>query len=155
LEPVERIAGGGYRIGIAHGRRERARQAEGLLPFLRREASVARREGEAVRVPHRRHRPDLDRDVQVADETSDHGELLRVLLAEVGTLRPDEVEQLQADGGDAAEVAGPGRALGSGLAGIDPGGEARWVELLGRRREHDVDSFRRRDLEVALLVTRV
>ena len=34
------------------------------------------------------------------------GHLLRVLLAEVGDVRPDHVEQLRDDGADAGEVAG-------------------------------------------------
>ena len=38
-------------------------------------------------------------------------DLLRVLLAEVRALRPDDVEELEADGRDAAEVAGPELAL--------------------------------------------
>ena len=131
------------------------RQAEGALPLLRRETAVARREGEAVGVAHRRDDADLHGDVQVADEPPDHGDLLRILLAEVRALRVNEVEQLQADRGDTAEVAGTGCAFGSHLAGIDPGGEARRIELVGGRREHDVDSFGLSDLDVARLVARI
>ena len=40
----------------------------------------------------------------------EHGDLLRVLLAEVGALGPDDVEELEADGRDAAEVPGPDAA---------------------------------------------
>ena len=36
-----------------------------------------------------------------------HRDLLRVLLAEVGAIGTDDREELQADRGDAAEVAGP------------------------------------------------
>ena len=81
--------------------------------------------------------------------------MLPILLAEVGALGPDEVEQLQADGRDAPEVAGPGRAFGSRLLRVDPRCETAWIHLVGRQREDDVDSFGSGELEVVLLVARV
>jgi len=76
--------------------------------------------------------------------------LLRVLLAEVRALGPDEVEQLQADRRDPAEVTGSRLPLGSSLVGLDPGGEARRIQLV--RREDDVDSLGLGELEIARLV---
>src|SRR5207248_4156612 len=63
--------------------------------------------------------------------------------------------QLQADGGDAPEVSRSGCTLGSGLARIHPALEAGWVELVGRRCEHDIDALSLRDLEIAGLVARI
>ncbi len=93
--------------------------------------------------------------IQVADEAADDGGLLRVLLAEVRAAWLHDVEELQADGGDAAEVAGARRALGAGLADVDPGREAGGIQLVDGRREHHVDAFRVGDREIALLVARI
>ena len=88
------------------------------------------------------------------NQAPNDGELLRVLLSEVRELRPDDVEELQADGRDAAEVAGPVRALEASrqLLDLDPGLEAGRVDLVRLRREEDVDSRVGRDRRVALLV---
>ena len=51
----------------------------------------------------------LELEVEVADHPADDLDLLRVLLAEVGASRADDVEELQADGRDGAEVAGAER----------------------------------------------
>ncbi len=95
---------------------------------------------------------DLDGDVEVADEPSDHGDLLRVLLAEVRALRTDDVEELHAHGRDAAKVAGAmvafepvRRALG-----LDPGRESGRVQLVRCRREQEVDARGRRECRVAV-----
>ena len=48
-------------------------------------------------------------EVQVAHHPADDRDLLGVLLAEVRAARPDDVEELEADRRDAAEVAGPVR----------------------------------------------
>ena len=47
---------------------------------------------------------DAHRDVEVAHQPPDDGELLAVLLAEVRDVRRGHVQQLQHDGGDALEV---------------------------------------------------
>ena len=154
-EAVEGGARGGDGIGRAGGAVQRARQAERALALLRREADVAGREREAVVVAHGRHDADLERDVEVADEPADHRDLLRVLLAEVRALGPDDVEELEADGRDAAEVPGPRFALRAGLLRLDPGREAVGIELGCVRREDDVDAVLLRDREVARLVARV
>jgi hypothetical protein len=71
----------------------------------------------------------------------DDGELLEVLAAEDGNIRGAGIEELEYDGGDAAEVSGtvfPAETLGDDLL-LDPGGVAGCVEV-GPRREDDVDS---------------
>ena len=87
--------------------RERARDRERARRARRRKAGVARGEREAVGVAHGRDDADLELEVQVADELLHDRDLLRVLAAEVRDVGPDDREQLQAHGRDAAEVAGP------------------------------------------------
>ena len=88
-----------------------------------------------------------DRDVEVAHEPADHDGLLRVLLAEVGHVGRDHVEELGDDGRHAVEVrATPVGALERlGHPGHRHGrGEAGRVDLLDRRREQVVDARPRR-----------
>jgi len=75
--------------------------------LLGREVLVAARQREPVRVADRRHRDDLDRYVQVAHHPPDAGELLRVLLPEVGDVGCGEVQELEYDGDNPVEVARP------------------------------------------------
>ena len=125
-----------------HVRRERARQGERRFALLRREVGVPRREREAVVVADGRDDADLELEVQVADELLDDRGLLRVLLAEVGAVGPDDVEELQADRRDASEVAGPELAFErrAELADVDPGRDSppgtspRRTARRGRRR---------------------
>jgi hypothetical protein len=55
-------------------------------------------------------------------------------------LRTNDVEQLQADGRDAAEVAWSRGALATRVADLDPRVETLRIHLLGRRCEHEVDA---------------
>ena len=148
VEPVEQAA-------IV--RRQGAGEGQRALALLGREVGVARGEGEPVGVAHRRHDADLDRHGQVAHHPPDDRHLLGVLLAEVGAARADEVEQLQADGCDAAEVAGPVLALEQRAEplDVDPGLEARRVDLLGRGDEEHVHARLFGELGIAILVARV
>ena len=128
------------RVGVV--RRERARDRERAPALLGREPAVARREREPVGVADGRDDADLELEVQVADELLDDRDLLGVLAAEVRDVGPDDREELQADGRDAAEVAGPCLALepDRSALGLDPGREPGRIELLGRRREEEVDT---------------
>ena len=92
-----------------------------------REQSVARREREAVLVAHGGDDAELELEVEVADHPAHDLDLLRVLLAEVGRVRPDDVEELAADRGDGPEVPRPELALEhrAQLGHVDPGLEAR------------------------------
>ena len=98
--------------------------------------------------------------VEVADHAADDRELLGVLLAEIGDVGLDGVEELGDDGGDAAEVLGAAlrrvalEDLGEALD-LDPGREALWVDLLDRRRVDEVDAGLGREPRVALLVARI
>src|SRR4051794_8856690 len=134
----------------SHG--ERSRQSKSAFALLGREAYVPRRERESVIVAHGRQDPDLHAEVQVANELADHECLLRILLAEVRTRGADDVEELQADGGDRPEVARTCAAFGARAFDVDPGSEPGWVDLPGVRREEDVDALSPRDLGVAFLV---
>ena len=67
------------------------------------EVGVARGQGEAVGLAHRRRADDLERQVEVAHHLPDDAELLVVLLAEHGDVGPHLREQLAAHRGDAAE----------------------------------------------------
>ena len=130
------------------GRESRARAGErGRSRARPRTAAfVSRRERQAVRIADGRHRADLDLEIEIADEPPDHGDLLRVLLPEVGALRADDVEELQANRRDAAEVAGAVVALEPARdpLHVDPGLEAGRVDLLRRGREEDVGARVRR-----------
>src|SRR5262245_5491103 len=81
-----------------------------------REVHVSRGQGQTVRVTNRRQDAQLEVEIEVANHPPQDCGLLRVLLAEVRALRADDVEQLQANGRDAAEVSGPRGALATGVA---------------------------------------
>ena len=83
--------------------------------------------------------------------------LLRILAPEEGEVGLDDVEELHADGRNAAEVTRPVLALKAcrNPSGIDPGGKAKWIELLHRGRKENVDSRGRGDLCVAPAGARV
>ena len=76
-----------------------------------REEDIAAGQRQPIRLSDNRCADDLNRDVQVGHHSLNAGELLRVLLAKDGDLRPDDVEQLQDDGEHSVEVAGPGVSL--------------------------------------------
>src|SRR5262249_3003712 len=100
---------------------------------------------------------DVDVHVEIVDELHDERGLLRVLLAEVGAVGADDVEKLQADRGDAAEVAGPEGALEPVAEpfDVDPGRIPLGVQLLGGGREQDVDALAPGYDSVVRLVARV
>ena len=83
------------------------------------------------------------------------GRLLRVLLAEVRALGLDDVEELEADGRDGAEVTGASGAFGTRVLDVDPGTEAGGIDLGRARCEQDVDAFLLCDLGIARLVARI
>jgi hypothetical protein len=99
-------------------------------------------------------RPSRQLEIEVAHHPVDDGRLLRVLLAEVGAIGADDVEQLQADGRHAPEMAGPRRPLqrSAELLDLDPGLEAVRVELLGGGCEEQVDPVLGGDRRVPRLV---
>src|SRR5207244_10499142 len=108
---------------LAVSRRERAREGERGLALRGRETGVSRRERQSGRVAHGREDADLELEVEIAHHPADDRRLLRVLLTEVGPVRASDVEQLQADRRDGAEVARPVLALEAAreLLDVDPG----------------------------------
>src|SRR5262249_37209523 len=87
---------------------------------------------------------DLDAGVEVGGDAPDDRQLLPVLLAEGCTVRPDRVEQLRDDGGDAAEMSGSRPAaqrLGEPRH-LHAGGEPLRVHGARRRRIDHVDAGR-------------
>jgi len=79
-----------------------------------------------------------DRDREPSCSSS--ANLLRIFLAEISDVRPNDVEQLADDGGHAAEMARPARAFEQVLqaANGNRGSEARWVDRGGRGMEHQI-----------------
>src|ERR671921_2799603 len=118
---------------------------------------VPRRQREAIRLANSRAGDDLGRDREVAGHLPDHHHLLRVLLAEVGAVRSDEPEEDRHDGRDAVEVTWAGGALERLRQRTDGDGriEARWIDLLDARSEHEIDALLGADRQVTRLVARV
>ena len=119
-------------------------QRRGLGPLGRAQVGVAAGQGQPVGVPHGGAADHPDVDGQVGHHAADHGELLEVLLAEIGRAPPDYPEQLGHHRGHALHVAGAGRPLQRlAQAGHRDGGDRRGREHLGRRRgEHHVGAGR-------------
>jgi hypothetical protein len=138
-------------------RHERAREREGRLPFLRGEVGVARADCEPVGVANRRDDANFELQVQIGDQAFEDRGLLRVLLAEVGPVRPDDVEELEADRRHSAEVPGTGAPFQLIREAFDlhPGPEALRIHLLGGRDEQVVDPRGLRERGVGLFVARV
>lgn len=118
------------------------------------EVDVPRAHGQAIHLALGGADDDVGGDVEVADHAADDDGLLDVLLAEVDAVGLDDVEQLGAHGGDAAEEDGSRRALElvgqrrdghEAAVAVDVRG--RWqrrVHDLGRRREDGLDAAARR-----------
>ena len=136
---------------------ERAWQREGHPPLVLREPRVARGEGQTVVIAHGRPGDDLEGKVEVRDEPPHHGHLLRVLLAEEGDVGGHDREELRADRRDSSEVPRPRRTLEdrSERSDLDPRVEAGRIELVGGRREEDVDTVCLGDARIGGFVARV
>ena len=117
------------------------------------QVTVARTQREAVLGAHGRRTDDRDGQVQVLDGTSDHGELLEVLLAEDRDVRRHLGEQFGDDGGDAAEEVRAEPVLEPGLGGacrFDANGEAFRIHDVGCRRPDEIGAGfgQRRDVRL-------
>jgi len=77
----------------------------------RREVTVARAESEAVGLAHYRAGDNLHGKIEIAHHGAQDGKLRGILLAEVGTVGRDDMEELGDDGGHSAKVAGTARAV--------------------------------------------
>ncbi len=96
------------RANRRRGRDQRRRQGRRRLPIGRGQEGVARRHGEAVRLPDRRHPDDGGRKIEIGGHAADDGELLPILFPEQRDIGRDLVEQFGDDSGDAIEMPRPG-----------------------------------------------
>ena len=125
--------------------------------MIGRQVDVAAADGEAIRFSDGGYADDFEGEVEVPGHASDDNQLLGVLLAEIGAVGLDDVEELGNNGGDADEVAGPRGAfveIGDG-AGVDPGVGAGAVHLLRGWGEDEADAGLVEHLEVTVEVTGV
>ncbi len=139
-------------------RRKGTRQSERRLALLGREVRVPRREREPVLVAHRRQDANLEVEVRGrATSCLTTAACWASFWPKYARSGPDDVEELEADGCDAAEVSGAKLAFEAApeLADVDPGLVARRIHLLWRRREQEVDAGLLGERHVALLVARV
>jgi len=107
-----------------------------------REIAVARAHGEAIGLADDGADGDVYGEVEVADHVAEDGDLSSVLLAEVGAVGRDDVEEAGDDGGDSAKVA---RARGaveaeSDVSRVDEGGVSGRVDIGGGGREEEMDA---------------
>ena len=149
------LALGGERLGGAQAAAER----DGGRAVLRAEVGVAAAHREAVGLADDRPDDELDVvEVQVGHQARDDGHLLGVLAAEDGPVGPHGEQELGDDGGDAAEVLGPRRALEarrSGRSTVIAVPKPSRVDLVGAGGEDEVDAGAAGQLQVAGLVARV
>jgi hypothetical protein len=125
----------------ARRRLQRPEERRGRPSLLGTEVAVPTAHGQPVLLPHDRKDPDVHLEVQVLDHPAHDDGLLGVLLAEIGGVRTAQVEQLQDDRGDAAEVIRPGAAAEETAqpGDLDVGGVPLRVHLLDGRQEQHVD----------------
>ena len=90
---------------------ERPEEHPGCLPLVARQADVAAREGQPVGARDRRAPDDLHREGEVGDQPAHQGQLLEVLLAEVGPAAAGHGEELGHHRRHPVEVPRSGRSL--------------------------------------------
>mmetsp|Transcript_13476 Transcript_13476/g.45630 ORF Transcript_13476/g.45630 Transcript_13476/m.45630 type:complete len:206 (-) Transcript_13476:339-956(-) len=97
-------------LGSLNGPVQRERRAS----LLWSQVAVPRAHREAVGLPHRGHAAHVDAHVELGDHAADDRELLPVLLAKVGNIRPAQVEELhhhRADAGEEVRAAAAAQSL--------------------------------------------
>ena len=96
------------------------------------EQGIAGTQRQAVRLPHDGADHEPQAEVKVFHQASDNLDLLKILLSKVSDIGLYKVEQLQNNGGDPAEMAGPGTAfkIAGEFARFDKGVKSRPVYLL-------------------------
>ena len=129
----------------------------GRLALVGGQVDVAAADGEAVGFTDGGNAYDFEGEVEVSGHASDYDELLGVLLAEVGAVGLDDVEELGDDGGHADEMAGPRDPfveVGDG-AGVDLSFGAGAVHFLGGGGENEGNARFFKHAEVTVKVTGV
>ena len=108
-------------------------------------------------VAHGGDADDIDRLVEVLDHLADDLELLVILLAEIGAVGADDVEQLGHDGGDAGKMAGSHFALElpAERDDVDRGLDPARIHVLDAGSEEDIDLALLQHGAVAGEVTRI
>src|SRR5690242_9779153 len=141
-----------YRLqmqGVAHaggqlgaGGFERAMQNGGGAALFGTEVSVARRQRQSVRLADDGADDDFGLEVQVARQLRNDADLLRVLAAEIGKVRLNDLEQFHDDGGDAAKMAGTRTSFEAITQALDVhvGAEAWGINFRGLGQEESVDT---------------
>ncbi len=150
----------GRALAVCDGRSggcKRAGHGQRLSALLAAQVCIAAGHREPVGFAHSRASLDAHGHVQVLDHASDHDRLLGVLLAEVGDVGRDDVQELRNDGRDAAEVAAPRTAPSRRSVRPSTSTEVEKparVDLLGGGRKQQVRSSTLGQLAVALLLAR-
>ena len=85
----------------------------------------------------------MDRNVEIADQGAQDGNLSGILLSEVGYIRRDDVEQLGDNRCNSAKVTGTRNSVETVADSLHfyDGGRGGWVHLLLRGDEEQVDAF--------------
>ncbi len=127
------------------------------MPLGRAQIGVARGKGQTVGLAHRRHALDAHGNIEIAGDAADDLELLVILLAEAGDVRPGLDQELGNDGGDAGEMAGPEGATKPlrDRPGIDRDGEAGRVHLCQGRRIEEIAPGRSKLCRIVGLAARI
>ncbi len=132
------------------GGHEGAANTRGVLTLLSCQPGIPGGEGKAALFSNSGMADDFDRDIQVADHSSDQGKLLEVLVSENGKVRLDHVEELEDNRQDTIEVSRAARpAKVPGEQGL--GEEDRvigMVKSLFFRSKGDVDTFGFAELKI-------
>ena len=115
------------------------------------QVDVAGAHGEAVGFADDGAGDDFDAQVQVPHHRLDDAQLLRVLSPEIGARGRRRVEQLEHNGGDAAEVAGAGGAFQAGgdALDVDVGDVARRIHVNGCRQVDRIHASFAEEAQVA------
>ena len=143
-----RLAGDAEIAGGAQGPDD----AFGIGSLRRGQFSIPGGKGKSVIFPDGGKADEINRQIEVPDQTPDQGQLLKVFFSENGEGRLEEVEQFQDNGENAVKVPGTGRAakvlgepgLGdqNGMIGLVEGG------FLGS--EDEINSFGPAEREIVL-----
>jgi hypothetical protein len=134
---------------------ERTWQRQCALAVSIREIRIARGKSETVVATDCGKEAQLELEVEVENKTAQNSRLLRILLTEVDRTRANDVEKLQAHGGDSAEVIRARVAFRTGVLDLDPRREACRIDLGHGRNEEKVDTRLFGETRVALLVPRI
>ena len=129
---------------------KRLKQNDRVFPLFCCQVTVAGTQGQAIGLANNGDHFNFDGDIEIVDHLLNDANLLGVLLTEETDVGLGHVEQLQYDGGDPLEVAGPGGAfhflfefLHADIR-LEPGR----IDLRLLRNENQIDSFTPAEREI-------